>query len=113
MAVSLSNAVSGLKAHQTKMDVIANNVANVNTNGFKASTVTFKDSYSQMRQQANAADMDTGKGGTNPMQVGSGVSIGSIDRSTVPGAMKNTGDVAGIISNADGLALTLECQQKA
>lgn len=66
------------------MDVIAHNVANVNTNDFKSSSARFTDSFSQTIQNARQAREDSP--GTNPMQVGSGVSLGSIEQSTAPGA---------------------------
>jgi flagellar basal-body rod protein FlgB len=69
MKISLTSATSGLRAHQTKMDVISNNVANVNTNGFKSSSVKFSDLYYQ--------NIGKSKNG-NPMQVGSGVSVSDV-----------------------------------
>lgn len=77
MLRSLYSGVSGLKNHQTKMDVIGNNISNVNTVGFKSGRVTFQDVYSQTLSTATAANADIG--GTNPQQVGLGVSVGTID----------------------------------
>jgi len=72
------SGVSGLKAHQTRMDVIGNNIANVNTNGFKKSRVVFADTlYQNMRYGTAPAD---NRGGTNPMGVGLGSQVASVDQ---------------------------------
>ena len=73
MLRSLYSGVSGLQAHQTKMDVIGNNIANVNTYGFKSSRVTFSDIYYQTTRTATAGT--TTSGGNNPSQIGYGASI--------------------------------------
>ena len=65
MMRSLYSGVSGLRVHQTKMDVIGNNISNVNTVGFKASTVTFSDILYQTTQSASGPNSDTGTAGTN------------------------------------------------
>ena len=77
MLGSLYSAVSGLSAHQTKMNVIGNNIANINTYGFKSSRVTFSDVFYQTLSTASASS--TGSGGTNPAQLGYGAQINSID----------------------------------
>lgn len=74
---ALYSGVSGLKTHQTKMDVVGNNIANVNTFGFKASRVTFKDVYYQTVSGASAASST--RGGTNASSIGYGSTVGSID----------------------------------
>ena len=81
MMRSLYAGVSGLRAHQTRMDVIGNNIANVNTVGFKSSRVTFKDVFYQtMATATNPNDEDGyGRGGTNPYQIGIGTMISTID----------------------------------
>jgi len=71
------SAVSGLRNHQTRMDVIGNNIANVNTTAFKSSRVTFQDIYSQTLKAASAPGTTTG--GMNPIQVGLGTTLSSID----------------------------------
>ena len=76
MLRSLYAGVSGLKNHQIRMDIIGNNIANVNTAGFKASRVVFQDIYSQTLKPAAAAGA---AGGTNPQQVGLGVTVAAID----------------------------------
>lgn len=74
---SLYSGVSGLKAHQTRMDVIGNNIANVNTYGFKASRVTFRDVYYQTVNAGSAGSSTSG--GTNPGSIGYGTQVGSVD----------------------------------
>jgi len=72
------------------MDVIAHNLANVNTAGFKASRTTFTDIFSQTLQGASQANEGTGRGGTNPMQVGLGANVSAIDRRMTQGAAMRT-----------------------
>lgn len=89
MVRSLYSGVAGLKSQQTRMDVIGNNIANVSTYGYKSGRATFKDIYYQTKSTATAA---TGtSGGTNPMQIGYGNSVGSIDINTATSAMSSTG----------------------
>ena len=73
MLRSLFSAVSGMQAHQTKLDVIGNNIANVNTYGFKSSRARFQDVYYQTLQSATGGDNN--KGGTNASQVGYGAQL--------------------------------------
>ena len=73
MMRSLFSGVSGLKTHQTKMDVIGNNIANVNTVGFKSQSVTFQELLYETTQSASGPNADTGRGGTNAKQIGLGV----------------------------------------
>lgn len=77
MMRSLFSAVSGLKTHQTRMDVIGNNIANVNTEAFKASSVRFSELMYQTMSTASGGDASTGTGGVNAKQVGLGVSTAS------------------------------------
>ena len=80
MMRSLYSGVTGLRTHQLRMDVIGNNLANVNTYGFKSSRVTFKDIlYQTISNPAKASTDDPIRSGTNPYQVGYGVQLGSID----------------------------------
>ncbi len=82
MMRSLYAGVSGLKNHQTRMDVIGNNIANVNTIGFKKSRAVFKDA---LYQSIRGASLPTGgRGGTNPMSIGLGMTLGSIDQIHTP-----------------------------
>lgn len=77
MIRSLYSGVSGMKAHQARMDVIGNNIANVNTYGFKAGRASFSDVYYQTISAATGATSTSG--GTNPSQIGYGVQLGSVD----------------------------------
>lgn len=79
MMRSLYSGISGLRVHQTQMDVIGNNIANVNTVAFKASRVTFQEILNQTIKNASGPSQVGGRGGTNPQQIGLGVSVGSID----------------------------------
>jgi len=86
------SAVSGLKTHQTKMDVIGNNIANVNTVAFKSSSVVFQDVLYQMTSNASGANAATGTGGVNAKQIGLGVTTGATNLSiTTSGAAETTG----------------------
>lgn len=78
MMRSLYSGVSGLKVHQTKMDVIGNNISNVSTVGFRASSVNFTDIYYQTTQSATGPNAATGAAGTNAMQIGLGANVASI-----------------------------------
>ena len=93
MMRSMYSAVSGLKSHQTKMDVIGNNVSNVNTVSFKSSAVTFNDIMYQTIASASGANAETGTGGVNAKQIGLGVAVGSTQVSiTTAGAAQTTGN---------------------
>lgn len=100
MMRSLYSAISGLKNHQTKMDVIANNIANVNTTGFKKSRVTFSTMLSQTLRGASAATATAG--GTNPMQVGLGASLSSIDQIMTQGSTQSTGNPTDMMIQGEG-----------
>ncbi|MDD7403887.1 MAG: flagellar hook-basal body complex protein [Butyribacter sp.] len=78
MMRSLYSGVAGLKTHQTKMDVIGNNIANTNTVGFKSSSVNFTDTYYQMISSASGANADLGTAGTNAKQIGLGSMVAAI-----------------------------------
>ena len=90
MMRSMFSGVSGLQSHQAKLDVIGNNIANVNTIGYKASRVTFKEVFSQTMKGSGAADSTTGRGGTNPMQIGLGMGISAIDTLFTRGSVQRT-----------------------
>ena len=101
MMRSLYSGVSGLKNHQTRMDVVGNNISNVNTTGFKSSRVTFSDTLSQTLSGASApAD---GLGGTNPKQIGLGSSVSSIDTLFTDGSVQNTGKNTDLCLSGNGL----------
>ena len=102
MMRSMYSGVSGLRVHQTKMDVIGNNIANVNTTGYKSQRVTFSDVFSQTLQSGTAASDETGRGGRNPMQVGLGVNVSSIDIMMTPGAAQRTDNPFDLMVDGDG-----------
>ena len=89
MIRSLSTAVSGLRNHQIKLDVVGNNIANVNTTAFKSSVVRFQDLFSQTLQGATAPQAN--RGGINPSQVGLGMRISAIDTIHEGGPIQGTG----------------------
>ncbi|QXM06145.1 flagellar hook protein FlgE [Crassaminicella indica] len=100
MMRSMYSAVSALSAHQMKMDVIGNNIANVNTVAFKGSRVTFKETFNQTLKGAGAST--GGRGGTNPMQVGLGVDIGAIDVLHKRGTPERTENPTDLMINGEG-----------
>ncbi|MBE7437512.1 MAG: flagellar hook protein FlgE [Spirochaetales bacterium] len=100
MMRSLYSGVSGLKNHQTRMDVIGNNVSNVNTHGFKTERVTFMDMLSQ--EMAGAAEPRENIGGINPQQVGLGSMIASIDKIMTQGSLQTTGKNTDVAISGDG-----------
>jgi len=101
MMRSLYSAISGLKNHQTMMDVIGNNIANVNTTGFKKSRVTFATALSQTLKGASKPTTTTG--GINPMQVGLGATLGSIDQIMTDGSQQSTGKNTDMMIQGSGL----------
>jgi len=89
----LYSGVAGLKTHQTKMDVIGNNIANVNTVAFKSSSMTFSELMSQTTQKSSGPNSTLGTGGTNAKQIGLGVKAGAINVNiTTQGASQATGN---------------------
>jgi flagellar hook protein FlgE len=101
MMRSLFAGVSGLRNHQTRMDVIGNNIANVNTVAFKASRVTFAEAFAQLLQGASRPPGD--QGGINPIQIGLGSKIGSIDQIFSQGNLESTGQSTDLAIQGDGL----------
>ena len=93
-------AISGLKQHQVMLDVTANDIANVNTIGYKSARVTFADSLNQMQRGASGTTTQTG--GSNAAQVGLGVSLGSIDNLMTGGARQTTGNPLDVAIDGDG-----------
>lgn len=102
MMRSMFSGVSGLRAHQTKMDVIGNNVANVNTIGFKSGRVTFQEVFNQTLKGAGAPDSASGRGGTNPMQVGLGIGVSSVDTLSTRGSLQRTDNPTDLSIEGDG-----------
>lgn len=88
MLRSMYAGISGMKNFQTKLDVIGNNIANVNTSGFKKGRVTFQDMMSQMTSGAQGPTAT--RGGINPAQVGLGAQLGSIDNIHTQGFRQTT-----------------------
>lgn len=100
MMRSMFSGVSGLRAHQLKMDTIGNNIANVNTVGFKSQRATFQEVFNQTLRGAGSPQ--SGKGGTNPQQVGLGISLSSIDTFHIRGAVQRTDNLTDLAINGDG-----------
>ncbi|MDF9409308.1 MAG: Flagellar basal-body rod protein FlgG [Pelotomaculum sp. PtaB.Bin104] len=100
MIRSLFSGASGMKNHQIRMDVIGNNVANVNTTGFKGSRTNFQDIlYQTVRYPSAGVD---NIGGINPSQVGLGVMVSSITNNTGQGGLQNTGRSLDLAVNGNG-----------
>lgn len=102
MQQSMLSAISALRGHQTFMDVVANNVANVNTSSYKQSRVSFLDVLWQTYGQGRAPADDGSLGGVNPLQVGQGSITGSVDTIFTQGAMQATGRPADVAIQGDG-----------
>lgn len=100
MMRSMYSAVSGLKNHQVRMDVIGNNISNVNTLAFKAGRVTFQDVISQTIRESSSAGVTIG--GKNPMQIGLGVTVGSIDNMFTETAAQRTDYALDLAIAGDG-----------
>jgi len=110
MLRSMYSGVSGMRGFHTKLDVIGNNIANVNTVGFKAGRVMFKDIMSQTVGGATAPN-GTAQGGINPKQIGLGVSVGSIDTIHLGGSAMTTNQPLDLRIDGDGFfAVQLEGQ---
>ena len=107
MLRSMASAITGLKDHQLYMDVVGNNIANVNTVGYKSSRINFKDAMSQTfgigsAPMAGAAGDPSLQGGTNPVQLGLGVTVGAIDNVMVQGALTTTGKNTDLAIQGEG-----------
>ncbi|MCW2163913.1 flagellar hook protein FlgE [Microbacterium hydrothermale] len=100
MLRSLFSGISGLRSHQTMLDTTGNNIANVNTAGFKGSSVLFQDSLSQVVGEAGIPDAENG--GRNPAQVGLGVQVGGIRTNFAQGAAQTTGRGGDLMIQGDG-----------
>ncbi len=97
---SMYSGVSGLRVHQTKMDVISNNIANINTVGFKRSSVSFKDSFNQTLSSASSANDE--RGGVNPQQVGLGANVGNVVTIMGQGAVQRTDYGSDLMIDGEG-----------
>ncbi|HEX9089667.1 MAG TPA: flagellar hook protein FlgE [Arthrobacter sp.] len=100
MLRSLYSGISGLRSHQTMLDVTGNNIANVNTAGFKSSSVQFQDTLSQLTKGAGAPG--AAAGGTNPAQVGLGVQVAGISTNFNQGSAQATGKSTDMMISGDG-----------
>ena len=100
MMRSMFAAISGLKVHQVMLDVSANDIANVNTLGYKGSRTTFKDALNQVQRGASGSTANLG--GTNASQVGLGVQMNSIDTLVQAGAIQSTGNTFDLAIQGDG-----------
>ncbi|GAA1156502.1 flagellar hook protein FlgE [Nesterenkonia sandarakina] len=100
MLRSLNSGISGLRSHQTMLDTTGNNIANVNTAGFKGQTTQFQDTLSQMRQGATGAADTTGGG--NPAQVGLGVQVAGTSTNFTQGSAQSTGRATDMMISGDG-----------
>ena len=97
---SLFSGVSGLRNHQIMMDVIGNNISNINTIGFKAARVSFSEAFAQMLRGATQPSAESG--GTNPLQVGLGMNVSSIDTIFTQGNLETTGQVTDLAIQGNG-----------
>ena len=102
MMRSLYSGISGLRNHQTRMDVIGNNIANVNTTGYKTSRVIFQDIFSQTAAGGTAGTPDLGVGGTNPMQIGLGIKLSSVDILHTPAPFQRTDNPLDMMIGGEG-----------
>ncbi len=100
MGTALFTGVTGLKAHQTRLDVVAANIANVNTIGYRSGRVLFQDLFSQTLRGASGPE--GGFGGANPQQVGLGVEVASIDTSFEQGSLITTGNASDLAIQGNG-----------
>ena len=100
MMRSMFAGVSGLQAHQLMMDVVGDNIANINTAGFKSSRVVFEDTLSQLMSGASAPS--AALGGTNAKQIGLGVRVGAIDQTDTQGALQTTGRPTDLAISGNG-----------
>lgn len=102
MLRSLYSGVTGVKGHQTYLDVVGNNIANVNTTGFKKSNVLFQDLLYQNVRGAMSPDAGQGRGGINPMQIGLGSMVGAVETIHTQGTMQYTGNRNDFAISGDG-----------
>jgi flagellar hook protein FlgE len=101
MLRSLFAGISGLRVNQTMLDVTGNNIANANTVGYKASTTVFRDTLSQMLTAATG--QSASRGGTNPIQIGLGVQVGSTSMNLTQGSAQTTGRPTDLMIQGDGM----------
>jgi flagellar hook protein FlgE len=109
MIRSMFSAISGLRNHQSMMDVVGNNISNVNTTGFKSSAVVFQDVLSQTLRGAGAAN--EALGGTNPAQVGLGSRVAAVTTNFSQGALQRTGRATDLAIQGDGFFVVEQAGQ--
>ncbi|NNU82586.1 flagellar basal body rod protein FlgG [Geobacillus sp. BMUD] len=102
MLRSMYSGIGAMRNFQTKLDVIGNNIANVNTYGFKKGRTIFKDLMSQTISGASGPNAGAGRGGTNPKQVGLGAQLAAIDTVHTQGSLQTTGRVLDLAISGDG-----------
>ncbi|MBU2703567.1 flagellar hook protein FlgE [Sporomusaceae bacterium BoRhaA] len=102
MSSAMDSGVSGLKAQQTKLNIIGNNIANISTPGYKSQRATFSDIFSQTIRAATGPSASSGRGGTNPMQIGLGVNVSSINTDMSTGSTQSTGNNRDASIGGDG-----------
>ena len=110
MSQALHTASTGINAGQSQINVIANNVANINTTAFKSANMTFETLYSRNLSYGSAATKDGG--GTNPKQIGLGVKIGGITRDFTPGDFVNTGRDMDLMISGNGFFVVQDSSGK-
>lgn len=88
----MTSAIAGLKAHQTGIDVVGNNISNINTYGFKSSSTTFRDTMYQTITSPSKGNTKTGSAGMNPTQIGFGAAASSVSVNTTNGGQDSTGN---------------------
>ncbi len=106
MVRSMYSGVSGMRTHQTRMDTIGNNIANVNTYGFKSARTTFRDIYYQNVKSASAPT--AGQGGSNPSQVGYGSQVGSVDLMMSRSTFSMTDQTMDVAVDGDGFLQVMD-----
>lgn len=109
MMRALFSAISGMKNHMSFMDVVGNNIANVNTIGYKSSRVTFQDILGQTLKGASSPQ--NGRGGTNPAQIGLGMNLGGIDTIMTQGSIQSTGKLTDFAIQGDGFFVVSDGQR--
>lgn len=110
MMRSMFAGVTGLRNHQIRMDAIGNNIANVNTVGYKASRVSFQDTLNQTLRGASAPNAN--RGGINALQVGLGMNLASIDVLHTQGNLQNTGKITDCAIQGDGFFILSDGQRE-
>ncbi|MCL6588484.1 MAG: flagellar hook protein FlgE [Firmicutes bacterium] len=112
MMRSMYSGVAGLRNHQIRMDAIGNNIANVNTYGYKSSRVSFQDALNQTLRGASAPSPDGSRGGINALQIGLGMNVACIDILQTQGSLQNTGKITDCAIQGDGFFILTDGQRE-